>query len=203
MSGAAVTDESVRAFYRSGEYRSKRQMPDERAHQERRAAHVIQHIPGQPCVHVDIGCSKGMLMQAVRSRFSCASYGVDLDPVLTNGVIHPTIEDVPEAPDLVTMIHSLEHMVHPARELRRVWKRMSEGVLIVEVPNGDLDHPLGHCYSGGFRWPHVSMFDIPSLSWTLARSGFSVERIWLHGEGGLERAPAYYYLMAIARRRDG
>lgn len=191
----------VAAHYRTGDYRNGNQQADEHAFQARRAAHIVQYV--DKCfTHVDIGCSTGQLMRAVREKWNCESYGVDLDPVLTEGIVYADIADVPAQPDCVTMIHSLEHMPHPLAELRKVAGRMIRGgQIIIEVPNGDLKHPLEQFYRGAFAYPHVVMFDLPALVGTVEAAGFSVERAILHGNGGLDRAPAWYYLLVTGRKR--
>lgn len=190
-------------YYKSGSYRKSHQQADEQAFQTRRAHNVVQWVRQGVKSHLDIGCSTGALMRAVEIERGAKSYGVDLDPVLTGAGVYQSIDDIPDVQfDCVTMIHSLEHMTRPLDELRRIAARMvKNGQIIIEVPNGDARHPRGHYYGGAFNPPHVSMFSPEALAWNMANAGFSIERIFTHGDGGLAGAPSYYYLVGIGAKR--
>jgi hypothetical protein len=189
----AGNDAKIKAYYSSGDYRARHHQPDEAAHQARRAKNIICYIDTAPLDFVDIGCSAGILMQTVRDTFGSNVYGVDIDTVLAHGV-YQDISDVPVAPDCVAMIHSLEHMSHPLAELKRVHDKMAQGgQIVIEVPNGDVES--GKFYFGSFSFPHVVMFSPAALRWTMERAGFTVTFCVLHGDGGIEGAKEYYYLL--------
>jgi hypothetical protein len=73
------------AFYASGQYRNAHRQPNERQFQQRRADNIIRYIK-QPRVYIDVGCSMGVLIDTVTEKYpDCKTFGVDLDPVLTEG----------------------------------------------------------------------------------------------------------------------
>ncbi|HEU4340997.1 MAG TPA: class I SAM-dependent methyltransferase [Candidatus Binatia bacterium] len=192
-----VSEQEIAEYYASGKYRSSNQQRDETAHQRRRAANIVRYLKS-PKVFLDVGCSAGILMDVVREQFGAECYGVDPDPVLAHNV-YKDIKDAPILADCVTLIHSLEHMPHPLDALKDVYSKMSPGgQIVIEVPNGDLENPP--CYLGVFKFPHVVMFSMPALHWTMERAGFCVENTVIHGDGGLVKAGKFYYLLVSGRK---
>lgn len=188
-----MDEERLFTYYHSGGYRERHKQADEARHQKRRAEHIIQYIE-KASVFVDVGCSMGILMDAVKEKTGAKCYGVDIDTVLTSNV-YGDIESVPEPADCVTLIHSLEHMPHPLMELRTIHSRMKwGGQIVIEVPNA-----AG--YKGAFAFPHVVMFDEFSLFWTMKAAGFDVEYVVIHGAGGLLNAADDYYLLMTGRKK--
>lgn len=63
------------------------------------------------------------------AEFARDSYGIQVDTL--------TIDDVaPQAYDVVTMFHVLEHLAHPRLVMQKAWQALRDnGVLIIEVPN--------------------------------------------------------------------
>lgn len=195
---AVWTDEGVKRYYQSGTYRARNQQADEVAHQTRRAQNIIGYVYPPPSVFLDIGCSKGILMQMVKDTTGATAYGVDIDPVLACGV-YADIADVPGSPDFVTMIHSLEHMPHPLDYLRQIHSKMADGGrILIEVPNGDIYSE--NYYRPAFRFPHLVMFSERSLRWTMEEAGFTFLCSTIHGDGGLINARHYYYLLMIGQK---
>jgi len=191
------TDEQLRQYYSSGEYRGKFKQANETAHQKRRAAHIAQYV-GNLSVYIDIGSSMGILLDEVR-KTGAVCYGVDLDPVLAHDV-YPTLYDVPQKADCITLIHSLEHMIDPLKTLIEVYEKLNNnGCVVIEVPNGTYNSE-GRYYRAAFSFPHVSMFDDESLVWTMQAAGFEIESVEIHGRGGLVNAPEWYYLLAIGKK---
>lgn len=192
-----ITEREIGAYYSSGAYRRTHQQEDETAHQRRRAENIIRYLQG-PEKFLDVGCSTGILMDAVREKFGAECYGVDPDPVLTHNV-YKKIKDIPALVDCVTLIHSLEHMLHPLDVLKDVYSKMTTGgQIVIEVPNGDLENTRN--YLPAFKFPHVVMFSTSALHWTMEKAGFFVEQTIIHGEGGLIRAPKFYYLLVTGRK---
>lgn len=192
-----VDDAETAEYYTSGRYRGKHKQPNERAHQHRRACNILQYLDA-PRAFVDIGSSAGVLLDAVRERYAADCYGVDLDTVLAHDVF-ADIKEVPVSPDCVTIIHCLEHVPHPLDMLRDTYRKMQlGGQIVIEVPNGDVGSR--GFYEGAFGFPHVVMFSPLALQWTMKAAGFEIERIVIHGDGGLVGAPDYYYLLMTGRK---
>lgn len=192
-----ITEQEIAAYYSSGNYRRAHQQQDEIAHQTRRAENIVKYLDN-PTAFIDVGCSTGILMEAVREKFGAICYGVDPDPVLANGV-YKSIWSVPLLADCVTLIHSLEHMPHPLHTLMDVYVKMIPGgQIVIEVPNGNLDDI--HNYLPAFKFPHVVMFSPAGLHWTMIKAGFRVENTVIHGDGGLVNAPKFYYLLVTGRK---
>lgn len=193
--------EEIRQYYESGNYRSMHKQDDERIFQTKRAKNIIQYIEPPVTVHIDIGCSMGILLDTIKEKFDCESYGVDLDPVLVNRPVYLDVKDVPEQADLVTMIHSLEHMPSPLSVLHDVYAKLKPGGrLLVEVPNGDTRDSFGRWYRGAFSVPHVVAFSSDALGWTMDKAGFQNIHYAIHGDGGVIGAASYYYLLMIGEK---
>ena len=90
----------------------------------------------------------------------------------------------PFTPDLVTMFHTLEHLLDPVQVLKRAHELMApDGWLVVEVP--DLmgpwaSHGVSFIYIG-----HCTYFTVETLSLTLAKSGFVVRSVTRAAEPGI------------------
>lgn len=90
----------------------------------------------------------------------------------------------PFTPDLVTMFHTLEHLLDPVVVLKRAAELMADdGWLVVEVP--DLmgpwaSHGVSFIYIG-----HCTYFTEASLTQTLAKAGFVVRHVTRAAEPGI------------------
>jgi len=139
-----MTPEAAEAFYRHGDYRRLVNLhdtveADTLREQRDRVAAVLDFIGGGTYKYaVDIGSSAGCLLMAVRDKYACRVLGVEVDDkyreyAIENGIpCVDSLADVDGQPDLVTIIHTLEHIPFPLSVLRKV--REWAPTLVVEVP---------------------------------------------------------------------
>ena len=182
-----------RMVYRLKEKESKEVMPVNSVNEERnramRLGTLIMGVRSKVTSHLDIGSSTGALCAGVVDFLKPAfSWGVEpndawrgfaetafakRDPKFKlyedNVRFAAKLSEVPKTPkfDLVTVIHTLEHMADPRGTLVELRKRMKlTGLLVVEVPNryGGIANPL--------MWPHLHCFTEFTLDRLLAETGF-------------------------------
>lgn len=132
-----------------------------RKHEEFRAKRVAEMIQldGVESV-IDVGCARGLLLEEFRKR-GIRTYGVDIRDIIINPEqrVYSNIANVPEKVDLITCIHTLEHMHHPIDELIAMRKMLNDpGKIVVEAPS--LGDPCD------MRIFHPSLF----TKWTLGRA---------------------------------
>jgi predicted TPR repeat methyltransferase len=151
--------------------------------------------------HLDIGCSAGLLMQAIAQTYSCTTVGVEPGDSYRNYCIrqgltvYPSLETLKDQQsskfDLITMSHVLEHMSDPVGYLIMLRSELlnPNGILLIEVPN-----LYGH---NCFEIAHNYSFSPHALSETLRKAGFAIERIKQHCLP--RKTPRLLYLTAIAR----
>lgn len=142
-----------------------------------------------PGTVVDVGCGRGLLLDALRRRGwrvigtelsdESAAYARDVLGIPTwVGEFHRL--DLPsESADLVVMWQTFEHMREPNAVLRRAWEVLRPGgALVVSVPNRE----SWQARVAGARWLHL---DVPrhlhhyaesTLRRMLERAGFRVVR---------------------------
>ena len=150
--------------------------------------------------HLDIGCSAGLLLEAVGGVYGCESVGVEPAEVYRNycaarGLsVLPDLDRLAETGndrfDLVSLAHVLEHLADPVGylvELKNRWLRPGAR-LLVEVPN-----LFGHT---SLETPHLMCFHSGTLRKTLAVAGYHVLNLVRHGEPRSRLIPLY--LTAIA-----
>jgi|GEM_PF-4522786 len=110
-------------------------------------------LPAQPRM-LDVGCGAGIFGKEFRSRFGGSVYGVEPDDNASaiagrNGVtvLGRYLGDVAEetqAFDVITMIHVLEHMLYPKKELLEIRELIKpDGKIIIQVPDLDAVLSLG------------------------------------------------------------
>lgn len=144
--------DSLEIYYSSGKYRTpkatffdpnvdKRMDGKERARQRRVAEYVL------PGTHLDVGCSRGYLLQ-ITSKKGCTILGVEPTPkyVLPDIPFVTSLDDVNEKFDTVTCIHVLEHVLNPIEFADKLIARVGKR-LILEVP------------SCGFYIHHIYIFN--------------------------------------------
>ena len=115
-----MTEQETIDWYKNGSYRERTlthaPVELELNHQQIRAINIASYVEGATIKsHLDIGCSAGSLLREVRKQHpGIDSLGVDLDPIYTKfaeGIkIVPTIDKVTGEFDLITIIHTLEHI---------------------------------------------------------------------------------------------
>lgn len=136
---------------------------------------------------LDVGCGNGPLLLRARDRgwdvhgLETSEWAVRFDrEVLDLDVRRGVLESHPYAGerfDVVTLIHSLEHMPRPVAALRAVHELLTErGAMRVEVPNcGSLGRRLNREHWRAYVPPsHLWYFTRGTLVDTLAKAGFDV-----------------------------
>lgn len=205
------TEAALEAFY-AREYlestlESQADAQRDRWVQQQRADHLTDlagaHIE-DVAIHVDVGASRGTLMEALRQRFGCKTIGVEpgeerrrqvqevgLEMVASTAALPAEIQGLV---DLITMAHVLEHLRGPVEELSGIRSRLLRpaGWLLLEVPN-----LLCH---KSFERAHLHAFTPETLERTLRAAGFEVVELITHGRPHSRRFPLY--ILALARAID-
>jgi SAM-dependent methyltransferase len=162
--------------------------PDQ-AKQRARAAHLAAFLGERVDPvrsHLDVGCSTGALLRAVRERWPGARVaGVELSDAhrafcAAHGLaVHPSLEALAASGagrfQVVSLSHVLEHLPDPVGELRRLRDEVLEpdGRLLLEVPN-----LFGH---RSFELTHLVCFTPKTLADAVRAAGFRVEALKVHG----------------------
>lgn len=144
---------------------------------------------------VDLGCGDGALMGDFADN-GVKAVGIDPDPLAQKvaekrgmDVLIGTAEDLPDEIksrdfDLVTMTHSLEHVVNPALALKNAYGLLKKGGhAYIEVPNAGCVHfrTLNTC-SENFDSPrHLWFFTLKGLVKAVESAGFTVSGFRYHG----------------------
>ena len=173
-----------------------------------RARNLVQLLRpqvGSVTRHLDIGCSAGLLLEAVRAAYGCEGVGIEpaevyRDYCAARGLtVVADLDRLAEAGntrfDLVSLAHVLEHLTDPVgylAELRTSWLQPGSKLLI-EVPN-----LFGHA---SLETPHLICFHAGTLQRTLAAAGYRVLQLVRHGEPRSRLIPLY--LTAIAEPAAG
>lgn len=138
--------------------------------------------PVPPGRFLDVGCNKGLMLRAfahdhphweLHGYEVSSHYQAALRDVLGPGRFHTgPLEALPHALDVVTLLHTLEHIPDPVTALRALKEHMSpEGILFVQVP--DLRHAPGDLVV----YDHLSHFVPETLVGLVERAGFEVELV--------------------------
>jgi SAM-dependent methyltransferase len=195
------TEEENVEWYRSGAYRErtakKASIEDEMRHQQNRGENIASLVDDMEVrSHLDIGCSGGSLLREVRKAHGdILSVGVDVDPVfrkLSEGLeVVPSIDDVWEYYDLITVIHTLEHIAKPREFIQKVADRLVDGgILIIEVPNR-------RAWMVAYGAPeHIIAYEINSLNYLLKSVGLKMA-IYFY-EGHIQGSPLDLNVIVIA-----
>lgn len=136
-----MSDEELDKFYNEDYYRRTLNLTDDQISQDEvhRAevdTEIIKRLIGKVSSHLDIGSSRGYLLDKVG-----ASLKVGVEPNIEDtrvkGIeVYPKMGKVPQKSfDLVTAIHTLEHVPDPINYLRDMVKLLDKnGYLVIEVP---------------------------------------------------------------------
>jgi 2-polyprenyl-3-methyl-5-hydroxy-6-metoxy-1,4-benzoquinol methylase len=131
---------------------------------------------------VDVGAGFGHIYTSLAAALPGRDIeydAVEVDPdavrylvdVLRARAVHDRIERFPGPYDLMVMSHFLEHLQDPVGYLAAQRRRIATGgLLFVEVPNADYrfkDHDQ----------PHLSFFEVETLTRVVESAGFEVVRI--------------------------
>lgn len=143
---------------------------------------ILSQYKPAPAYFLDFGCDKGFLLEEAR-RIGYNVVGIELSESSTeycrmNGLtIYDNLRLLDSKMDIVTMNHSLEHLVEPVDFLQSINEYMNEDAIIsIRVPN------IGSFWSRILksRWiwfqPHNHYFHytINSLSYLLEHNGFEI-----------------------------
>jgi SAM-dependent methyltransferase len=155
----------------------------------------------EPQVHLDIGCSSGLLLEKFRDDFKLHGIGVEPGDAYRKFAqqqglqVVSNLEELPPPVKsqfgLISLVHVLEHLPEPVSYLRRLRQDyLSEnGFLLVEVPN-----LYAH---DSFEVAHLSAFSAHTLEQLLLQAGFILTAMRVHGAPRSKVLPLY--LTALAR----
>jgi SAM-dependent methyltransferase len=116
------------------------------------ADRIVGLLDVPPKSVLDFGSSTGVLLRKLSDKYSCKTVGVELCDAFrkySNGRGTNTVATVDELPiekyDLITCIHTLEHMYDPVDLLKTLRGLLTkDGTLVVEVPIGQSAYRLSH-----------------------------------------------------------
>jgi hypothetical protein len=147
-----------------------------------------EHLREPPRTILDIGAGYGHVLHALREAFPeakcfaheysrpCIEHLTNVGMQVVTGPLADALATLPEL-DLVVSTHVVEHLRDPVATLALARTRMSRGAtLFVEVPHMGLGLLKGYPDS---PWaprhdePHVTFFDVDSLSRVLEAAGFT------------------------------
>jgi len=135
----------------------------------------------------DFGCGNAGFLNLAKSY--CKNvYGVELQQTFYDYFkgcelnIYPSIENLPEKADVITLFHVLEHLKNPVVELKKISSYLAkDGELVIEVPNAD-DVLLKLYKSKSFAdftyWScHLFLYNKKTLSEIVKKSGLKIKKI--------------------------
>jgi SAM-dependent methyltransferase len=167
---------------------------------ERRSVRKLRRYFGPPNAVLDVGCSTGVLLAAVRAAGNQRVTGVEPDRDAA-GVARARGLDVrlgdleaagfaDECFDTVVMSHALEHVRDPIATLREAARVLRpDGALLLWLPNAaSLEARVLRTRWIGYDAPrHLTTFDMATLTHALGCAGFSITEV-RHEAIGLEWA---------------
>jgi 2-polyprenyl-3-methyl-5-hydroxy-6-metoxy-1,4-benzoquinol methylase len=149
-------------------------------------------------MHLDIGCSAGLLMQAFQEQYGCRTSGVEVDGLYRpyaqqQGLdVYLALGALPAGLrfDVVSLSHVLEHLPDPVEFLARIRKTVldADGWLFLEVPN---------LYSHDcFELAHLYSFSSHTLRQVLQQAGYQIIKTVKHGQPRSKNLPLYINVLA-------
>lgn len=138
-------EEDVLRFYSSGAYRrmtiSEERADEDELYRARTDAELLKKIGISPNSHLDIGCSRGFFLDTVGAA---KQVGVEVNEEWTKLgsdklQVFGKVQDVEKYDfDLVSLIHTLEHVFDPISMLDEALMRMRyDGHIMIEVPSNN------------------------------------------------------------------
>lgn len=104
---------------------------------------------------MDIGSSSGKLLSAIGEHYGCKLQGVELNEEYRkysneHGV--PSVSKLSEVEgtfDLITCIHTLEHVINPVEFLTEIVGKGKDATYLIEVPfaSAGFNHPIFYTYA--------------------------------------------------------
>jgi SAM-dependent methyltransferase len=170
-----MADFELDKYYSSGAYRQTTNAPPEGMDksEDNRAkidTSIIKKYTRKPASHLDVGCGRGYLLNRLNAKLKV---GVESEVGYVkakNVLVYKKINSITQRSfDLVTVIHTLEHVSDPLGYLRKTVKLLSKnGFLVIEVPSWKTrGGPLGLA--------HLSHFEPDVLKLMCKQVGLSVE----------------------------
>ena len=158
-----MSDERIAQYYASGLYRdtlgiSVEYMDDDERRRSSDVACWLDLNKIKPISHLDIGASRGYLLQNVNAEIQ---YGLDINKEYGGS----TSGDVGTY-ELVTAIHVLEHVTDPMKELQ-LYKSLSSDKVVIEVPGKN-------CKGGPLRFAHTFYYPPETLANMIQAAGMLV-----------------------------
>lgn len=133
------TPEAYHEFYTSGYYRMTRNASiGQLDRDEMRRAQRVSGLVPRGVSHLDVGCSRGFLLEITRRRGAKQILGVEpyRNWVKVGVPSVATIDEVDGVWECVTCIHTLEHTIDLVGVSRRLADLLAPGgLLVIEVPN--------------------------------------------------------------------
>jgi SAM-dependent methyltransferase len=154
---------------------------------------------------LDIGCSYGWLLDIARER-GWNAVGVEPSPSAASearshgNIVFEGHFPLPEIKGrrfaLITLMDVFEHISEPASFLSALSEVLEpNGLVAIKLPNSDgpiyraacwlsrltggiISAPLGRMYQTRFPYPHLFYYDKKTLTNTLARAGFNIQRVY-------------------------
>lgn len=153
---------------------------------------------------LDIGASSGLLLDNFRREFQAEVVGVEpgnayralaeQKNIKMFNSIEQLLQSGPEAFDLVTLMHVLEHLENPIQVLIQIREHLlaADGLLLIEVPNF-----YAH---NSYELAHLSCFSQHTLKEMLGQAGY--EPVLLRKHGMPRSKTLDLYLTVLAKPRD-
>jgi len=168
-----MSDDSVGAYYSEGHYRKYMEGMDVDGDEMSRSIRIAKELGRAPTRHLDIGCSRGYLLNATREAFNCGIQGVDENPgYAVEGI--PVVDSLKLLVgdfDLITMIHVLEHVTDPLETLTSLKPYLRKGgTLLIEVPSMTSK-------GGPWRLAHLYHFEPWVLHNLCKTAGYEVKNV--------------------------
>lgn len=149
--------------------------------------------------YLDFGCANGTALAASAKflpTWEKAGYDISskYEAAVTAipGVVSlytESVERIEGTYDLVTLLHTLEHIAEPCENLIQLRRKMNKGgVLLIQVPN-HLRNPFDLVIAD-----HANHFTVESLTMVLERAGFEII------ETDIDSLPKE--ILIVARKRD-
>ena len=164
-------------FYGQGYYRRivgkfDKQMDEGEKRRAKVDLEIIKKQIGIPASHLDIGCGRGYLLEAVGAKIKVGVES-DVSYVRVKGIkVYSDINKVPQKSfDLVSSVHVLEHVPYPLEYLKSIRRFVkNSGYLFLEVPTRESK-------GGPLRLQHLYFFENDVLKSVCSQAGFSVIQI--------------------------
>lgn len=153
----------------------------------RKRMKIIGEYIGQGKKILDVGCGTGLFLSQISSGNEVS--GIEISP----GAIEiarkkigskiflgklETLEFPSEYFDVITFIHTIEHVKDPARNLKESHRILkSDGFLIIETPNRDFLFRLPFGYGQPSPSEHLFQFNPKNLGMFLKNLGFKLIKL--------------------------